>query len=171
MRDFPLDDPVQRPTFYIKQFAVPGGTVASVQRGKVWDKLIQFRPDLIFLVIGGNDISLSTDVTVLAKEIENLAKRIEECTGGYCKIVGLEHRTHPHDMNADEYTKAKNAVNLRLRRQLYWARQRYMGMGMYREDLWDGVHLGTGACQRVLDYFLDVARSYFEKKDEREDAQ
>lgn len=24
---------------------------------------------------------------------------------------------------------------------------------------------------RVLDYFLDVARNYFEKKDEREDAQ
>lgn len=64
-----------------------------IHRDPVFDLLIGRRPDLWFLMIGGNDIWADTEPKELAEQIEQLAKAIEDLSGSHCEIISLESRT------------------------------------------------------------------------------
>ena len=169
VRDLPLEEPLQRPAYYVRQFCLPGGKVATIKEKPVWEKLLSYKPDLTFVILGGNDISRTCDVHHLALALQDLVKEIEDRTGGYCYVVSIESRTHPRGMTPEDYNKCKNGLNARLRRNFkYTAHKRYLAMGMSKSDLWDGVHLGTTACSNLLERILDKADAYFMKLDDRE---
>ena len=60
---------------------VPGATVASMQISRVWDRFLNFKPDLTFLLIGGNDITPQSLPADIARSIISLGKKVKEETG------------------------------------------------------------------------------------------
>ena len=69
VRDLPLSASGQLNNNYDhvlrRKFFVPGATVALIQSGGVWERFLDYKPDLTFFLIGGNDIaapSLPADI-------------------------------------------------------------------------------------------------------------
>lgn len=60
---------------------------------------------LPFLIIGGNNFSGNTQPRILAGEVENLARRIEESTGSHCVIICLEKLSDPRGITVEQYDK------------------------------------------------------------------
>ena len=54
--------------------------------GTIWEQFLSYRPDLTFLLIGGNDITTQSLPAEITRSIIALAKRIKELTGGEVRI-------------------------------------------------------------------------------------
>ena len=148
---------------YIKKFGRRGAKVSNIRDDAIWGQLLHYVPQVTFLIIGGNDVNAGTDIAQLAKDIEELAREIEQRTGGYCFIFGLEKRTQPRGISAEDYNRARNGINRRLKRQLSFARTRYISMGVNEDDLGDGVHLTLEAGARVMQIIVEKARDHFKQ--------
>lgn len=156
--------PVQRDDqcFSVRKFYVSGGTVDRLGESEELKRLVLFRPHVTYLIVGGNDVRLNVSPRELATSIQTLAQGIERDTGGKVRIVGLESRTNPRGMTAEEYNKIKNSVNRIMKRSLGWTRTRYTSMNMSKDELRDGVHLNFSACreltQRLVDDVLETLK-------------
>ena len=138
---------------------VSGGTVDKLYMSGEYQDLSLLKPAVTYLIVGGNDIRPDTVPKDLAIKIENLAKNIERDTGGKVRIIGLESRTNPRNMAADQYNKIKNSVNMWLKSRLAWSRIRYSSMHMGKYDLSnDGVHLNAEASVNLRQRLEDDIR-------------
>lgn len=148
--------------FYLQNFHQGGARVETLKGSSAYQRLVEYHPDLIFLIIGGNDVQPDTEPRVLAEAIEALARELELDSGAHCIVVGLESRTSPWDITPAQYHKVKNGVNRRLRGQSAYMRDRYMPMCMSRESLdLDGVHLGHAGSSALRQRIKDRAAAYF----------
>ena len=75
-----------------RKFFVPGATVSSIQTGTVWERFLAYQPDLTFLIIGGNDITVTSQPTNIARAIIALGKKIKDLTGGEVRFISIERR-------------------------------------------------------------------------------
>lgn len=157
-------DPIIGQGLFLRCLGRGGAKVATIRSDGIWERLLRDRPALTFLVLGGNDITPESDLVQLAQDIEDLAKEIEDKTGGHCKIVGVEKRTNPRGMSSARFNAARNGVNRRLKRQLKFARTRYMSMEMNEQELWDGVHLKREANDRLLSLLVTKACEHFQNE-------
>ena len=164
----PLAKPkvVGAPGLIVRAFSVPGGKVSTIRNHREYHELEHFKPELTLMILGGNDITAQSDLQELAEEIERLALEIEEKTGGGCKIIGIESRTNPRGMSPDQFNRAKNGVNRRLRRSLPYSKSRFIPMSMSKEELTlaDGVHLGEAGSRKLLAFLMEQAYDYINRK-------
>ena len=146
----------------LKLFWLGGATTFIIQFSHAFDRLVQYQPELTILLIGGNDIKPETQPRQLAAAIEQLAQRIEERTGGHCLILGIEKRSNPRGMSAEQFHKVRNAVNRNLRQKLVFARDRYHPMEMSTEQLtYDGVHLNQVGTEHLFEVILQMVQDYY----------
>ena len=72
-----------------------------VRRGKVdsmkqcLPSLVQYRPDLVFLLAGGNDIRIDSIPKQIAREMEELAETIAKVSGANVIVGSLFRRERP----------------------------------------------------------------------------
>lgn len=161
---FFIDRPVYHPWFRLLKFSAPGAKVGDIRERPVWQEFLLYKPELTFLVLGGNDLCEETQPLSLAREIVDLSREIEESTGGRCVIVGIESRTSPRGLTPARYNKIKNSVNRGIRR-LPFGSTRYVPMEMSKDELWDGVHLNPTASQDLFHRLVHHARRHFEAAD------
>lgn len=146
----------------IKLFWHRGATVQSLGCSHVFDQLVHYQPELTILIIGGNDITAQTQPKELAISIENLAKAVEEKAGGHCLIVGIEKRSNPRGLTADQFIKIRNGVNRNLRQKLAFARDRYYPMEMSAEQLsYDGVHLNQVGTEQLFQLVVRLTQEHY----------
>ena len=66
-----------------------GATIPRLRKSKLWDELLEFKPDLTFLIIGENDIRQGTSARALGIAIKSLCKEVEVNMGGFLVIVSI----------------------------------------------------------------------------------
>ena len=94
-----------------QKFFVPGTTVASIQCGRVWERFLDYKPDLTFLLIGGNDIHAQSLPANTACSIITLGKIVKEQTRGEVKIITVERRPVPSIISSFRYNKQRTSIN------------------------------------------------------------
>ena len=110
-------------------------------------------------------MNINTVPRDLAHSIKDIALEIEAQTGGEAVILGLEHRTRPRGLSAEDYCKIKNGVNRWLRRVLPETKKRFEPIGVRRDELdFDGVHLNTTATGELFERIVRIARDRFVAK-------
>lgn len=152
----PFESPLQLPSFEVRKFGSSGAKVSNITQRSVWYSFLDYKPDLVLLMLGGNDINVNTQTTSLCHEIKNLAIMIEELTGANCMIMNIEPRLQPRDISPDLYNTYKNAVNRSLGR-IPDSKSRIRGMGIEKEDLChDGVHLSVIGNEKLMKRLLAI---------------
>lgn len=157
-----VDEYVYEPFFSVTPLAAPGATVASIRQTEAWGRFVGLKPDLTFLVLGGNDLRPDTDAGVLARSIEELGREIESLSGGSVVIIGIEKRQDPQYLTADAFKTLRNRVNRYLKAYIPWTRARYHSMCTHDEDFdFDGVHLHEEAQESMFRMMLSLAKKHF----------
>ena len=147
-----------QPPIHVTLLAKPGATVDSLKESSAWEELVDLRPELTFLIIGGNDIHHGIVPKDLAYAINDLAESVEQVTGGACMVVGIEKRPNPRGLSGKEFNTIRNGVNRWLKRDIPFTRARYMSMDTVQGDFRsDGIHLTQEASRRLLLKFIDVS--------------
>ena len=72
---------------------MPGGRVDTIRSTDKWQALLNYKPDLIILLLGGNDIRVDMVPRDLAHSLEELVLEIEAQSGGSTLLLSIEHRT------------------------------------------------------------------------------
>lgn len=161
VKEIYVDKPIYHPFCIVRTFSQPGAKVNNIRESVAWQHHVEYKPDLTFLLIGGNDICHDTDIRTLAHGIEDLAREIEARSGKVI-IIGLEKRTHPRNLSIERYTSIRNGVNRWLKRVLPWARDRHLAIQTSEEDLGpDGVHLKPAASERLFLRIMERAGEVF----------
>ena len=159
---FFIDRPIYHPDFVLKKFAVPGGRVDTIRSTDKWQALLNYKPDLTILLLGGNDIRVDTVPRDLAHSLEELVLEIEAQSGGSTLLLSIEHRTNPRGLSAVKYRQIKNSVNRWIRSCIPITKARYRPIGTRQTELdFDGVHLDPTACERLFQRIVGLARDWF----------
>ena len=164
VHDLQPDRPEYEPGFAITSCAASGATATNLRYSPAWRRMREVDPDLTFLVIGGNDIGPDTVVRDVANNIKGLAQEIEEITGGFCVIIGIEYRLdNPRSgVTREVYGKIRNSINRYLSRNIRWTQNRFLALHTFEEDFRpDGVHLKPEASKKLMDRIVEEARKYF----------
>ena len=133
-----------------KKFFVPGATVPSIRGGRVWDRFLNFKPDLTFLLIGGNDITTNSSPPIIARSIISLAKEIKELTTGEVKIITVERRPVPRGVTASCYNRQRTSINRYLKHRDSFAKERIVFSEARDGNSQDGVHLRESALCNLM---------------------
>ena len=133
-----------------RKFFVPGATVASIQSGRVWERFLNYKPDLTFLLIGGNDITTHSLQTNIARSIILLAKRVVELTGGEVKIITVERRPVPRRVSPISYNRQRTSINRFLKHRDPFTVRRLVFSEATDHDSHDGVHLRDRASHDLV---------------------
>ena len=147
--------------FEIKYIGVPGGKVGTIQNTRCWDNLIEYRPHMTYVILGGNDISPNTDCKVLAHALHELGTAVKERTTSDYMICSIEDRPNPRRLDHAVYKNKKNKTNRHLK---YINKHRYLLLPVvgYKED---GVHPNTEATHIVHERFVNFTRRWLERSE------
>ena len=137
-----------------RKFFVPGATVDSIQTGNVWQRFTDFKPDLTFMIIGGNDITYASQPAVIARKIIQLAKRVKEETGGEVRIVTIEKRSSPRGLTVIRYNRQRTSINRYLKTRDPFTLNRLIFSEATLSDFFDGVHLRNRAIQELANLLV-----------------
>ena len=160
-----LEQNLYAPSFIIRKFAAPGATVASFPSTQAWKDLVNYQPDVTFLILGGNDVNRETVPLHLAKGLADIALRLEAEAGGTVRVVGLEVRENPRDCSPDRFKRIRNAVNRALLRDKN-IKSRFLPMYMDPADLdFDGVHLDSAGSRKLTKWLIDNSTGHVYKQD------
>ena len=147
------------PGFVLRPFAAPGATLDNIRDQRAWSDLIDRRPAITVLLLGGNDIVDGVNTQQLALKIKTLAEEIESETNGRCLVMGLECRLAPWNIAPENYNMVKNAVNHILKRKYKFLNGRLNPIGFGKEYLdIDGVHLTLTGSEVLLEQILAMVR-------------
>ena len=96
----------------IEKFYKSGATFSSIRTTDQFQELVQYNPDLIFLLLGSNDITENTDINNIVENYFNLKKeilrKIEPAQGIY--LLDIEKRTQNNRyVNCKTYRKVRNS--------------------------------------------------------------
>ena len=86
-----------------------------------FDKMKHYRPDVVFMNLGGNDITESTDIQNLVKRLKNIVKELYE--NGITKVfvaTVIERGSFPEwtGLTRPIFNKIRHALNEKLRTEL-----------------------------------------------------
>ena len=126
---------------HYRNFFTPGATVTSIQTSSVWERLIAYKPELTFLLIGGNDITPESSPRNIARSIIAVAKRIKDETGGEICILTIERRPNPCGVSFFRYNQQRNSINRFLKHRDPFTKNRLIFSEARDGDSQDGVHL------------------------------
>ena len=143
-----------------RKYSVPGATVASLKTSEAWARFRQYKPDLTFLVIGGNDITAQCSAPHVAREIIDLAKEVKTLTSGEVRIFTIERRPGPRGMGHVKYNRIRNSVNRYLKHRDPFTKERLLFSEARDSDSQDGVHLRLGAADHLVWRIVDHSEVY-----------
>ena len=146
-----------------KRFYKPGATVDNLQEGRVWEKFLEYKPDLTILIIGGNDITADSSPPNIARRIIDLAKRIKELTEGEVRIVSIERRPTPRGLSARRYNRQRNSINRFLKHRDNFTAGRLIFSEATDGDSQDGVHLKESASHNLVKLIEDQIDKFLEQ--------
>ena len=100
------------------------GVSGMSKRRKIQDKfdeLKHYRPDVVFMNLGGNDITESTDIQNLVKRLKNIVRELYE--NGTTKVffaTVIERGSFPEwtGLTRRRFNKIRHALNKKLRTEL-----------------------------------------------------
>ena len=86
-----------------------------------FDEMKHYRPDVLFMNLGGNDITESTDIQNLVKRLKNIVKKLYE--NGITKVfvaTVIERGSFPEwtGLTRPIFNKIRHALNKKLRTEL-----------------------------------------------------
>ena len=145
---------------FYRKFYVPGATVASIQTGAVWERFITYKPELTFLLIGGNDITPQSSPSDIARAIIALAKRIKEEIGGEIRILTVERRPVPQGVSSIRYSHQRNFINRFLKHRDAFTKERLVFSKAKDQDSQDGVHLRLRALDDLAHNIVQHTEGY-----------
>ena len=101
-------------------FCAPGATFASVLTTKAYSDLLVASPDLIILVLGGNDLVYGADTAQIYQDLVHLIHLISNCCspkfGVY--VVETEKRLgNPRFVNSDAYKSLRNSLVRKIKKE------------------------------------------------------
>ncbi|KAK3888373.1 hypothetical protein Pcinc_007573 [Petrolisthes cinctipes] len=161
VRRLPFTSPLQLPWFEVRKFDSPGAKVSNITQRSEWMRCMEYRPDIVLLVLGGNDINVDTKPNELSHKIKDLALLIEELTGADCLILSIEPRLQPRDISSGQYNTITRSVNRLLGRMLD-SKSRFRGSGLQKEDLgYDGVHLSLEGNQKLFKKLINICKYFW----------
>ena len=111
---------------------------------------MSYKPDLTFLLIGGNDITAHSLPANIACLIILLAKRVLELTGGEVKIITVERRPVPHRVSQICYNRQRTSINRFLKHHDSFTIRRLVFSEVTDNDSHDGVHLRDRASRDLV---------------------
>ena len=131
-----------------------GGKVQCMKR--FLSDLVDCRPDLVFLQVGGNDIRVDSIPQQIAREMVELAESIAEVTGAKVVIGSLFRRERPRSpLTYGTYEEIRDDVNFwcdffvshATPAVRFWAHGRLGGLHHF---FGDGVHLAEAEDQELF---------------------
>ena len=86
-----------------------------------FDEMKRYRPDVVFMNLGGNDITESTDIQILVKRLKNIVKELNE--NGITKVfvaTVIERGSFPEwtGLTRPIFNRIRHALNKKLRTEL-----------------------------------------------------
>ena len=101
-------------------FGVSGMSTRRKFQNK-FDEMKHYRPDVVFMNLGGNDITESTDIQNLVKRLKNIVKELYE--NGITKVfvaTVIERGSFPEwtGLTRPIFNKIRHALNKKLRTEL-----------------------------------------------------
>ena len=97
----------------IKKFYKSSATFVSIRETNQFQELVQYKPNLIFLLLGSNDITENVNISKIVENYINLKEeitsKIEPVQGIY--LLDIEKRTRNNRyVNYSTYRKVRNAL-------------------------------------------------------------
>ena len=148
--------------YRVQRFWQSGATIESLQNTGEWTSFCEFRPHLVFLYIGGNDINAGSSVRVITARLEQIVERVEAITGisRSCQLFTLEPRTTPRFVSPEGYARIRNAVNRFMRCRRFFLRNRLVHFNIASADLVDGVHISRTKSQQLATFITSRINEY-----------
>ena len=139
----------------LEGFYKPGATIQSFQSNVALSNLVEFSPNMTFMLLGGNDIHAACSPRQIVTEMECLTQKIMESTGGIVRWAQIEDRTKVRGMEPDQYVKIKKGIYRICGRSLL------MGERMFRlpynvSELDDGVHPNKDGVRHLSDSLISI---------------
>ena len=100
-------------TLEVKKFYKSGANFRSIQESLQFQKLVEFKPDLLFLFLGSNDITEESQVNKIFDNYNELKAEIEEKIKPKrgCYLLDFEKRTLNNKyVSKNTYRKIRNAL-------------------------------------------------------------
>ena len=127
--------------------------------------VFEYRPDLVFLFLGANDIAHHThDPVYVSDKLSNILKRLAEVCA-QVRFVNLERRhyalSNHFNLRNDEYERCRRFINQRMRRYCKWAHVWTINITspwFYNHLSGDGIHFDNEASLELRRKILYVIR-------------
>ena len=137
-----------------------GATFSSILGTSAYSELVESSPDLVLLVLGGNDLVYGSEVSEVYSRLEYLVHTISEsCSPQFgVFLVEIEQRIgDPRFVGPGDYNALRNSLIRKIRQKNFPRLLSITGYGV-RKDLLsdDGVHFGEFG----KSMFLAVLRSH-----------
>ena len=96
----------------IIKFYKSGATFTSIRQSEQFQRLIHYKPDIIFLLLGSNDLTENSDINQIIESYiklkEEILEKINPTQGTY--LLDLERRTKNNRfVNCNKYRKIRNS--------------------------------------------------------------
>ena len=129
----------------LNYFCAPGATFASVVTTKAYSDLLVSSPDLIILVLGGNDLAYGADIAHIYQDLVHLIHLISNCCSPQLGVYVLETEKRlgdPRFINSDSYKSLRNSLVRKIKKKKSIKLLPLVKFGLDISDLGpDGVHL------------------------------
>ena len=143
------------PTNYsLNFFCEPGATFVSILNSRAINNLIRSSPQLIILVLGGNDLTYSTN---LGTVYDNLIYLVDHLTSACSPTYGVHilepelRRGDPRFVSFEIYRALRNSFirKIKAKRQVNFLPLVRYGVGLHTLSA-DGVHLNSVGFDKLL---------------------
>ena len=139
----------ERRHFNIKSFSIPGAKIHSFYSHAIWESIREFKPKLVFLLIGGNDIPPKMSTKTFVSKVKDLIVALQELGDEdcFCYFFTLELRVNPRNTTPSKYKSFARGVNKTFFRKQFFKR-RVMGnpvIGKPHNVVRDGIHPSLSA--------------------------
>lgn len=97
----------------VKKFGFGGAIARSFADSAIYESLLEFRPDIAYFQIGGNDINRYSDPDLIADDILEIVRPLLHSMATVF-IGEIEPRMKPRNMREYEYNSQRWRINHRL---------------------------------------------------------
>ena len=143
-------------SYNIKIFYGPGSTFRSIRESIHFQNFLHYKPDLVFLLLGSNDIRESSIIENYIQLKEEIQERIQPKEGIF--LLDIERRTLDNKyINKDIYRKIRNSLvkNIKKIDKNNYIPYRPVS-GLLESDIGpDGTHINNRGAKKISETIED----------------
>lgn len=138
------------------KFSVSGAKAENFALQSKFRESLLYKPDIVFLLLGGNDISRTCTPLSIANNIRKIQDKYYQNGASRIYVFEIMPRTKPRGLHPDQFSRTKSGVNLRLRRKIREDLICLGGRAVFDTFLAeDGVHLNSEGQQQLMSSIAD----------------